>query len=73
VVSFCYRYRVERKSSHSKYFVVVKCLVTPSDNERDGHFSPLETVSIPLNQEHAYAFCERLNQEEKKKETSESR
>ncbi len=66
--TFFYRYRVRRKSSHSKYFVVVKCLVRPSRFEPDGHYSEIEIVSRPPDHGEAYALCERLNEEEKKKE-----
>lgn len=65
---FGVRYRVERRSTYSKYFVVMKCRVSPSNFERGGHESPIEVMSVPLDRDEAYSFCARLNEEERTKE-----
>ena len=64
------RYNVEHKSSRSKYYLVMKCLVTESSFERGGHYSPIETMSRPLSYDDAHAFCGRLNDEERGREKS---
>ena len=67
------RYRYRLRSPRSKYYVVEKCMVTPSSTrELGGHYSPVAIVSRPegLGRDEAYAFCERLNAEEEAKESS---
>jgi hypothetical protein len=66
--TFKTRYRVRQKSPHSKFWIVEKCMVTPSDQEIGGHYMPVEIVSVPLERGAAYAFCDRLNAEETAKE-----
>lgn len=59
----------ESNGAYSKKFVVGKCLVSLSNFERGGHKSPIEVVlSVPLDRDQAYAFCARLNEEERTRE-----
>jgi hypothetical protein len=68
------RYRARLRSPRSKYYVVEKCMVSPSDRELGGHYSPIGIVSRPegLGRDEAYAYCARLNAEEEAKEAKES-
>ena len=63
---FKIRYRVRLRSPRSKYYVVEKCMVGPSNREPCGHYTPLEIISRPLDYDQAYAFCARRNEEEAK-------
>jgi hypothetical protein len=65
---FNIRYRVQRRSPRSKFWMVVKCRVTPSDRETGGHYNEMEVVSVPLGHDQAHAFCARLNDGENAKE-----
>jgi hypothetical protein len=67
------RYRVRRRSDHSKYFVVVKCMVTPSNQESGGHYSEREFASGPLAYAEACALCERLNAEQEARDAEEAK
>ena len=61
------RYRVVRRGRlRSRKYNVEKCLVSPSDRELGGHYTPIEVVSARggLDRARAYAFCARLNEEE---------
>ena len=66
------RHKVRRKSARSKYFVVVKCLVTASSQEEGGHYSEIEIVSQPVDHDRAYQLRDQFDEQEKKKETAES-
>src|ERR1700731_3626222 len=65
---FMIRFRVKQRSPRSKFWVVVKCMVGPSDHEPGGHYSEMEIVSVPLGHDAAHAFCARLNDDEVAKE-----
>jgi hypothetical protein len=65
---FKIRYRAKHRSPRSKFWIVVKCIVGPSDYEPDGHFSEVEIVSVPLGHEAAHALCTKLNGDEEAKE-----
>jgi hypothetical protein len=66
---FKIRYRVRQRSPRSKFCVVVRCMVTPSNRESEGHYSEMEIVSRPLGRDEAHAFCARLNDTEEAKGT----
>jgi hypothetical protein len=67
------RHRVRPLSDHSKFYVVIECMVTPSDRESGGHYSERKKVSGPLGHAEACALCERLDAVQEARDAKEAK